>query len=248
LCGSSDDIEASVLATKRSAIDAERGSPASSAIEDDDVPIRWVAEEPHADDSLEPVAFAGVMRKRCGGLWRRSTTRFFALRAGCFIWAAQEPLCGPADHARSCVDFSKTECEVLAEAAGCVTLRPLPGRKWHHRDAHSRAGTARPICLDFGGDAEAWAERLDRHIAYGRALRRGRLALTAQGRFAALGLEDCCNVEESCAVCLESLDGAAVRTPCGHAFHRDCVQRWAMKTASCPLCRADLGDGRSARF
>merc|ERR1712032_1527702 len=42
-----------------------------------------------------------------------------------------------------------------------------------------------------------------------------------------------------CSVCLLGLEpGEQVRTlPCGHVFHRPCVDRWFSRSNRCPLCR-----------
>ena len=76
--------------------------------------------------------------------------------------------------------------------------------------------------------------------------------------------------EEDCSVCLEPMTspvaavtsmlppraaarvagfcGAALRrTPCGHAFHSTCLERWAVRLATCPVCRGPLRrSGRSS--
>ncbi|KAG8088537.1 hypothetical protein GUJ93_ZPchr0010g10878 [Zizania palustris] len=47
-----------------------------------------------------------------------------------------------------------------------------------------------------------------------------------------------------CCVCISRFcDGEEVRRlPCGHAFHRDCVDRWlALCRRTCPLCRLHVG-------
>jgi hypothetical protein len=47
-------------------------------------------------------------------------------------------------------------------------------------------------------------------------------------------------VEQCCVVCISTCgDGEEVRRlPCGHAFHRDCVDRWLVRCRrTCPLCR-----------
>uniref|UniRef100_A0A0E0DCK3 RING-type domain-containing protein n=1 Tax=Oryza meridionalis TaxID=40149 RepID=A0A0E0DCK3_9ORYZ len=49
-----------------------------------------------------------------------------------------------------------------------------------------------------------------------------------------------------CCVCISGFrDGEEVRRlPCGHAFHRDCVDRWLAlycRRRTCPLCRLHVG-------
>ncbi|GJN33014.1 hypothetical protein PR202_gb21570 [Eleusine coracana subsp. coracana] len=52
--------------------------------------------------------------------------------------------------------------------------------------------------------------------------------------------------DDVCAVCLAELHDGAGETlrrrlhPCGHAFHRDCVDRWLRDHDTCPLCRAPV--------
>jgi len=45
-----------------------------------------------------------------------------------------------------------------------------------------------------------------------------------------------------CTVCLEEmkLGGSALELLCKHVFHRDCIEPWLLKQASCPLCRRNL--------
>lgn len=43
-----------------------------------------------------------------------------------------------------------------------------------------------------------------------------------------------------CAVCLEGFrvgDRCRDLPACGHSFHRDCVDRWLMRSPACPICR-----------
>lgn len=58
-------------------------------------------------------------------------------------------------------------------------------------------------------------------------------------------------MDEVCPICLASTK-AAVRqlNPCGHTFHRTCVQRWLARAHTCPVCRAHVAtpDGSLARF
>ena len=35
--------------------------------------------------------------------------------------------------------------------------------------------------------------------------------------------------------------GAEMRAlPCGHAYHRKCVDRWLIRRRKCPLCKLDI--------
>ncbi|CAN6311010.1 unnamed protein product [Urochloa humidicola] len=52
-----------------------------------------------------------------------------------------------------------------------------------------------------------------------------------------------------CCVCISACrDGEEIRwLPCGHAFHRDCVDRWLARCRrTCPLCRLHVGGGAAA--
>lgn len=47
-------------------------------------------------------------------------------------------------------------------------------------------------------------------------------------------------VDEECPICLNSLKcGESVRQlgPCGHTFHRSCIDLWLLRRAECPLCK-----------
>lgn len=47
-------------------------------------------------------------------------------------------------------------------------------------------------------------------------------------------------VEEECPICLNVLKaGDVVRQlgPCGHTFHRSCIDLWLLRRADCPLCK-----------
>ncbi len=46
--------------------------------------------------------------------------------------------------------------------------------------------------------------------------------------------------QDSCAICIESLDESTVRTiKCGHKFHDKCFKQWTKEktVVECPLCR-----------
>jgi hypothetical protein len=48
--------------------------------------------------------------------------------------------------------------------------------------------------------------------------------------------------ETSCAVCLSEFDDDDVlrRLPCGHNFHRSCIDKWLKRNKVCPLCLQDI--------
>ena len=50
-----------------------------------------------------------------------------------------------------------------------------------------------------------------------------------------------------CALCMEPMGpGAQVRgLPCGHHFHRECIDRWLAVKRVCPSCKFDVS-GRGA--
>ncbi len=47
---------------------------------------------------------------------------------------------------------------------------------------------------------------------------------------------------KECLICLDehALGGKAVKLPCGHLYHRDCVIEWLQKQGSCPVCRYEV--------
>ena len=49
---------------------------------------------------------------------------------------------------------------------------------------------------------------------------------------------------KNCIICMESLSSKpSVRTPCGHLFHRKCLQEWMSYNRTCPKCRKRLAIG-----
>jgi len=50
------------------------------------------------------------------------------------------------------------------------------------------------------------------------------------------------NLQGDCPVCLDQvLVGAEVRTlPCGHVYHRKCIDKWLIRKRKCPLCKYDI--------
>jgi len=50
------------------------------------------------------------------------------------------------------------------------------------------------------------------------------------------------NESNECSICLDALviGEPALRIPCGHLFHEDCVEDWLKKSNECPVCRYEL--------
>jgi len=44
-----------------------------------------------------------------------------------------------------------------------------------------------------------------------------------------------------CPICMEPL-AEAVRTPCNHFFHEECLATWCARHVDCPLCRQQIGE------
>ena len=42
---------------------------------------------------------------------------------------------------------------------------------------------------------------------------------------------------EKCAICLDEMIFEQKILLCGHMFHSYCIQEWARKNNSCPICR-----------
>lgn len=65
------------------------------------------------------------------------------------------------------------------------------------------------------------------------------------------------NESNECSICLDELvlGSPALRIPCGHLFHEDCIEDWLKKSNECPVCRFELPtddaqyeEGRRARM
>merc|ERR1719188_87701 len=50
------------------------------------------------------------------------------------------------------------------------------------------------------------------------------------------------NEGSECSICLGDLEVGepALRIPCGHLFHEECVKDWLKKSNECPVCRFEL--------
>lgn len=207
-----------------------------------------------------PATMSGWLKKR-NSTWIESwSRRHFVLKEGRLHWCKEQlPRCQPAlVPDRSCIDFSRTPCRVVAVEGrpGGLVLSPASGHRWHPSDMHSRAGTKQAVVLDLGaspGLEANWLGMLRQHLAFARA----RASLRAHRFDLRLGLSAVdprrCGGEAECAVCLEPLaagaDGAdapvVLRTPCGHTFHQACMRRWTRRhprQPTCPTCRCALGD------
>ncbi len=45
---------------------------------------------------------------------------------------------------------------------------------------------------------------------------------------------------DTCAICLESIDGEKTLTECKHVFHKNCIDRWNAVHIECPMCRQQM--------
>jgi hypothetical protein len=52
--------------------------------------------------------------------------------------------------------------------------------------------------------------------------------------------EDDCNKE--CSICFleHNVNDTVTRLPCGHFYHRECINEWLRKRCTCPICRWEL--------
>ncbi|KAJ0964455.1 hypothetical protein J5N97_025593 [Dioscorea zingiberensis] len=55
------------------------------------------------------------------------------------------------------------------------------------------------------------------------------------------GLEDASKI---CTVCQEELQTGVVtgQMPCKHVFHKECIEKWMLRSNNCPVCRFKLPD------
>ena len=43
-----------------------------------------------------------------------------------------------------------------------------------------------------------------------------------------------------CSICIDMVEGGGRLLPCGHAFHRECIDPWLAGKATCPNCKRSL--------
>lgn len=56
-------------------------------------------------------------------------------------------------------------------------------------------------------------------------------------------LEEKCEVDGWCCICLDELDGGGnggLSMPCSHNFHGGCIKEWLRNSHFCPLCRYEM--------
>jgi len=204
-----------------------------------------------------PPNCSGVMRKQTHGAWVRWTQRHFLLKDGCLYWSKEDmdsdaPSPTNGGKQGSCIDFSLTPClvrrlEYLGNAK-YIIIRPVSGYCWNKADQHRGAQTSRMLVLDAGDETGRWYERLQQHIAYGKAqdflrVLQKKTDRTASGkrlRFELVSAERLAKSDEDCPICLEKLNGSVVEAVCKHKFHAVCVHEWTLRSAACPLCRGSL--------
>lgn len=87
------------------------------------------------------------------------------------------------------------------------------------------------------------------------AVSAARLAGCLEIEMDSAGLVDGEELPIDCPICMDAMLDEAVpqeegnrlipgvcKTPCGHIFHASCLQHWAGRSGSCPLCRSDLSN------
>lgn len=49
-------------------------------------------------------------------------------------------------------------------------------------------------------------------------------------------------MQKSCSICLDqySQDDVIVTIPCFHQFHKDCITKWLLESATCPICEVHV--------
>ncbi len=68
------------------------------------------------------------------------------------------------------------------------------------------------------------------------------LSLAADAYIPLLTIQKSNMPPDDCPICLESfrLRQHAKRLPCGHTFHKNCIQKWLRRSPCCPVCRSEL--------
>jgi len=67
-------------------------------------------------------------------------------------------------------------------------------------------------------------------------------ALRSLPRIKVTAYDIAANESAECSICLDELVAGqpALRIPCGHLYHEDCVKDWLRKSNECPVCRFEL--------
>lgn len=82
------------------------------------------------------------------------------------------------------------------------------------------------------------AERIGE--AKGSGLKKRDLKSLKTAKFDSKSVED--DEHTDCRICItDYVDGEKVTTlPCGHRYHKECIETWLMKKAECPICRKSI--------
>mmetsp|Transcript_118281 Transcript_118281/g.297463 ORF Transcript_118281/g.297463 Transcript_118281/m.297463 type:complete len:261 (+) Transcript_118281:74-856(+) len=200
-----------------------------------------------------PTSLAGSFRKFSTGAINRWSIRHFVLVDGWLFWSKETLPCELPSLIKdsSCIDLSRTPCEVIATEGkpGHLQLVPVGRRRWSRLDLNSRAGSKEALLLDVGERHEEWVDVLRQHISFARdrAAERERQADVRMGLSVVeedelVAAREC---QQECPVCLEALvkQQPVLRTPCNHFLHQECLKQWlrkAPKKPSCPSCRTEF--------
>lgn len=96
----------------------------------------------------------------------------------------------------------------------------------------------------------SWVAFMARHIAP-RLEKVSPTDASVVERLSRLAARDHAHCDE-CVICMDTSDEEqarpAVELPCGHAFHRDCIQPWLQVQSTCPVCRWQLPKAFAGRY
>lgn len=98
----------------------------------------------------------------------------------------------------------------------------------------------KPVAIAVDGASTVRSHSSDRTV--GRSVPGSNVRTHAAGLFPVKA-----NGADPCVVCQETLSTAAsvsttvvVSLPCGHHFHKQCIQPWLLRDRTCPTCRVEV--------
>lgn len=100
-----------------------------------------------------------------------------------------------------------------------------------------------PFMLDYNNSSTAMADSDSESLQERKKAQRKRRALLRRlPTFLISDVSDLTQVQEECSICLDrfKLVQNVRKLPCGHMFHKQCVDRWLIVHASCPYCKAEI--------